>query len=113
MLIKDNILVEKLSYTTKNISIKIELCFKLNDSIVKLEFSYIPDKFKFIQSSIPAYLNELTKAENFDLENLSARIIEDLYDIAVPKHISATLSQSTSDISTSITTSKTQPKFKI
>ncbi|HAG52824.1 MAG TPA: hypothetical protein DCL21_03450 [Alphaproteobacteria bacterium] len=113
MLIKDNILVEKLNHTTKNISIKVELCFKLNQSDITLEFSYIPDKFKLIQSSIPAYLAELTKSEKFDLENLSARVIEDLYDIAVPKYITATLSEKNEDIATSITTSKNQPKFKI
>lgn len=113
MLVKDNIKVEKLNHTTKNISINIALSFIFNENKVDLSFDYIPDKFKFVQSSIPDYLRELTKEHNLDLENLSARVIEDLYDIAVPKKIDLTVMQEISNITTSIKSSKAQPKFKI
>lgn len=113
MLIKDNIIVEKLNYKTKNISINIALFFMLNETKVSLSFDYIPDKFKIRQESVADYLRELTQNEDFDLENLSARVIEDLYDIAVPKHINLTLKQEIHNITTAITTSKHQPKFKL
>lgn len=113
MLIKDNILVEKLTHKTKNISINIALFFNLNETTVELSFNYIPDKFKFKQESIADYLRELTKSEKFDLENISAKIVEDLYDMAVPKHLELTLKQQINSITTSITTSKNQPKFKL
>tara|TARA_Y100001960_G_C14754227_1_gene870296 strand:- start:438 stop:779 length:342 start_codon:yes stop_codon:yes gene_type:complete len=113
MLIKDHILVEKLTHITKNISINVALSFILNDNKVELSFDYIPDKFKFKQESVLDYLRELTKQETLDLENLSARVVEDLYDMAVPKKIELTLRQEVNSISTSITTSKSQPKFKI
>ena len=112
MLIKDNIIVEKLNYKTKNISISVALFFMLNNQKVSLDCKYIPDKFKIMQNSIATYLIELTKSENFDLENLSARVVEDLYDISVPKYIQITLKQDLNDISSSITTEKSQPKFK-
>lgn len=113
MLIKDHILVEKLTHTTKNISVNISLFFMLNETKVDLSFNYIPDKFKIKQESIPHYLRELTQADNFDLENISARIIEDLYDVAVPKHIELTLKQEVKHITSSIKTTKSQPKFKL
>lgn len=113
MLIKDHILVEKLNYKTKNISVNVALFFMLNENKVELSFEYIPDKFKIKQDSVSDYLRELTQSEKFDLENISARIIEDLYDMAVPKHIKLTLSQEVQSIKTSITTTKNQPKFKL
>ena len=112
MLIKDNIIVEKLNYKTKNISISVALFFMLNNQKVSLECRYIPDKFKILQNSISTYLTALTKSEDFDLENLSARVVEDLYDVAVPKHIEITLKQEIDNINSSITTEKSQPKFK-
>lgn len=113
MLVKDNIKVEKLDHTTKNISINIALSFILNETKVYLSFDYIPDKFKIIQNSIPTYLRELTKESNLDLENLSAKVIEDFYDIAVPKKIDLTVKQEVNTITTAIKTFKAQPKFKI
>lgn len=113
MLVKDLILVEKLNYKTTNISINVALNITLNNTNVELSFAYIPDKFQINQESVVTYINKLITTENFDLENLSAKIIEDLYDIAVPKHISLTLKQELNSIKTAITTTKHQPKFKI
>lgn len=113
MLIKDNILAEKLTHTTRNTSICVELSFELTNAKTFLKFVYIPDKYKIVQTSIPKYVQELLESEKFDLENLSARIVEDLYDIAVPKHIEATLTQEVHNIKTSITTNKAQPGVKL
>lgn len=112
MLIKDNIEVIRLNYKTQNSLINITLYFNVNNTKAKLSFSYIPDKFKIEQTSILNYLNKLTSSEVFNIEDLSARVTEDLYDIAVPKKINLTIEQSIDNIETSITNSKKQPSYK-
>lgn len=113
MLIKDNLQITKLSHNTKFMSVCIELSFNFNYISTLLKFDYIPDKFKLEQSSINIYVEKLLESQSFDLESLSALITEDLFDIAVPKHIKLVLSQEQNNIKTSITTTKTQPGIKI
>lgn len=111
MLIKDHILVERLTHLTKNIDITINLDFKFNNEIVNLEIIYTPDKYKLNQKSLITYLNKLTESEDFNLENLTAKIVEDLYDMAVPKKIKVNLSLLEDNIKTQINASKKQPSF--
>lgn len=112
MLIKDNINITRLNYITYNSVINVSLDFSFNNTATKINFKYIPDKFKIEQTSIKKYLTELTSAESFNIEELAARLTEDLYDMAVPMQIDVVIEQTIEDITTSISTSKSQPNFK-
>jgi len=109
MLIKDNIKIIKLAHTTKSMVINIVLDFKLNGNMASLSIEYTPDNYKIEQTSISVYINKLLSSESFDIESLSARFVEDLYDIAVPKSITVEVSQTVDQITTKIATHKKQP----
>jgi NADPH-dependent 7-cyano-7-deazaguanine reductase QueF len=112
MLIKDTIKVTRLNHITANSLINVALAFDFNNSQAKLSFKYIPDKYKIEQDSLKQYLQELKNSQSFNLEELTARLTEDLYDMAVPKQIDVNVEQIVDDITTSIQTSKAQPNFK-
>lgn len=112
MLIKDNIKITRLNHITANSIINVALNFDFNNCMTKISFKYRPDKFKIEQESIKQYLTDLTTAENFNIEELAARLTEDLYDMAVPLQIDVIIEQTIDDITTSISTSKSQPNFK-
>ena len=112
MLIKDTIKVTRLNHITENSLINVALAFEFNNNQAKLSFKYIPDKYKIEQDSLKQYLQELKNSQSFNLEELAARLTEDLYDMAVPKQIDVNVEQIVDDITTSIQTSKAQPNFK-
>ncbi|MCP4355014.1 MAG: hypothetical protein GY793_05150 [Proteobacteria bacterium] len=112
MLIKDHIKIVRLVHTTKDMTIGFKLNFAFNASDVSLGIEYTPDTYKIEQSSLTFYIAELLASEKFDIESLGARVVEDLYDVAVPKKIKVELEQKISGITTKVSTQKCQPRFK-
>lgn len=109
MLVKDTLKVNRLNYVNESIVITVHLDFTFNENLATLELNYTPLKDKLEQKSIVQYLTKLLQQQQFCLEDLTFRVLDDCFDMCVPLQMSVKLNQITDEITTQVVGHKKQP----